>query len=91
METTKPKPLNSWNKKSLVKLVKEYETDIYNLKTELEDMELKNKDVEIVKEYIVMNGDDDKQVVYIKKRIKCVKDYYRNSLYVMELNRLTKQ
>ncbi len=77
------KSLRKYTKKELVGLVKLYEIDIKDLTDDLERLSLTPDRTE----YIYANSEDDKQMVYIKGRLKCVKGL-RRLPYIKEYERL---
>lgn len=80
--------LKKFKKHQLIKLINEYEKDIEDLVERLEIMEAL-KEV-IVKDYIIVDDEDNKTIQYLKKRISVVNDRNKKALYVRELNRITK-
>ena len=78
--------LRSYKKKQLIRLVNGYEADIEQLRYEIERMNLEK--TLTVKEYIILDKeDDDRMLMYIKNRLKCVRG--KNKMpYQLEMDRL---
>ena len=77
------KSLTKFTKKQLISLTEQYETDIKDLTDDLEKLSLTPDRVE----YIYLNSEDDKIIVYLKSRLKCVRGLKRLP-YLNEYNRL---
>ncbi len=73
--------LKKYKKKQLISLIVDYEEDIRHLQDEL------NNNARV--KYIVIDQEkDDKTLLYIKKRMKCVLDEHKRGVYQKELERL---
>ncbi len=79
--------LKKYKKHQLIKLVENYEQDIEDLHARLDEMELSKE--RIVKEYIMVDDENNKTIQYIKKRIQVINDRHKKAIYVKELKRLT--
>ena len=75
--------LKKFSKKELIQLNRQDEEDINSLTDELETLALTPNRVE----YIYQDSEDDKNIVYIKKRLRCVKGMKRIP-YLKEYSRL---
>ena len=81
------KPLNKFKKKALISLIKNYESDILELQTELDNIKIESKRIEYV---VVKDDEDDKTLKYIKNRVLVIQDPHRRAIYSIELERLLK-
>ena len=79
--------LKKCKKVDLIKLVLEYEKDISWLVERINIIE-SAKEI-IIKEYIIVDDDNNKTIQYLQKRINVVNDRHKKDIYMRELERLT--
>ncbi len=78
-------PLKKYKKKDLIKLIKNYEYTMVDLESRINILTLAPKEIKYV---IIDKEEDDKTIIYIKKRIQVIQDKHRQAIYIIELERL---
>lgn len=81
-------PLKKYKKKELIKLIRNYENTMIDLESKLNILSLAPKEIKYV---IIDKEEDDKTIIYIKKRIQVIQDKHRRAVYIIELERLLKE
>ncbi len=74
--------LKKMKKAQLIKMIEDLQTKI---------KELNLSKTKVVKDYIVVDGKETKQITYLKKRIRSTNDKKLKELYTKELKRLVEE
>ena len=80
--------LTKYKKAELITLINNYEEDITDLQDRLERQHLDSLIDAPIKYVIIDKELDNPQLIYLKKRIRCVK---MNKIYIDEFERLMEQ